>query len=120
MNSTTTGYEEGYVPGKHLSAYFRGLRKLKREDLLEEAIASLLELVDATEEDSLFTGSGVVSAYYEQLAIIYRKRKEYTKEIAILARYARQRHSYTDSRREILEARLERARKLFTRKTSSD
>jgi hypothetical protein len=116
MNSTTTSYKEEYVSASHLSAYFRDLHKLKRE----EAIASLLELIDATEEDSLFTGCGVISAYYEQLAIMYRKRKEYTKEIAILARYARQRHSYADARREILEERLERARKLFTRKTSSD
>lgn len=116
MNSATTNHPEEYVPARHLSAYFRDLQKLKRE----EAIASLLDLVDATEEDSLFTGSGVVSAYYEQLAIIYRKRKEYTKEIAILARYAKQRHSYADSRKEILAERLERARKLFTKNISTD
>ena len=120
MNSTTASHEQTYFPVKHLSAYVRGLQKLKRDDLLEEAIASLLELVDATEEDSLFTGSGVVSAYYEQLAIIYRKRKEYPKEIAILARYARQRHSCADPRSEILAERLERARKLFSKTISSD
>jgi hypothetical protein len=73
----------------------------------------LLSLVDATEEDDLFTGSGVESAYYEALAQIYRKRKEYLKEIKILARYDKRRHRYGDSRQAILKERLEEAKKLL-------
>jgi hypothetical protein len=119
MNHMKITSEQGYVPGKQLSAYSEEEQKLRWEDR-EEAITSLLELVDATEEDSIFTGLGVVSAYYEQLAIIYRKRKEYHKEIAILARYARQRHTYGDSRQQILKVRLEKAKKLFTKNKYPD
>ena len=50
----------------------------------------LLELVDATEEESRLRGTGVAPWYYEQLAIIYRKRKDPSAEVAILERYARQ------------------------------
>jgi hypothetical protein len=95
-------------------SYMGDVQKLKREDRLDEAIISLLEFVEATEEDDLFTGAGVASAYYEALAIIYRKRKEYANEIKILTRYARQRHTCEDARREILKRRLEKAKKLLT------
>jgi hypothetical protein len=113
MTYIGTNNQASYVRGENVSAYFTEVQKLRREDRLEEAITSLLALVDATEEDDLFTGSGVVSAYYEELAKIYRKRKEYVKEIKILARYDRRRHAYGDSRQEILKERLEKAKKLL-------
>jgi hypothetical protein len=119
MTYMETEDHTAYIRGKRFSAYFAEVRKLKREDRLEEAIRSLLELVDATEEDDLFTGSGVTPAYYEELARIYRKRKEYVKEIKILARYVRQRHASGDSRQEILKRRLEQAKKLFLKNRQS-
>lgn len=115
MNYTETDNQASDVRGENVSAYFTEVQKLRREDRLEEAITSLLALVDATEEDDLFTGSGVVSAYYEELAKIYRKRKEYLKEIKILARYGGRRHANEDSRQEILKERLEKAKKLFNK-----
>ena len=36
---------------------------------------------------------GVAPWYYEQLAIIYRKRKDYLKEIEVLERFAKQKHA---------------------------
>jgi hypothetical protein len=108
----------GYVRGRQVSAYFAEVQKLRRENLLDEAIQSLLALVDATEEDSLFTGLGVESAYYEELARIFRKRKEYGKEIQILARYSEQRHTSGDSRQEKLKQRLEKAKHLLLKKQS--
>jgi hypothetical protein len=119
MNYTGASNQAGYIRGENVSAYFAEVQKLSREDRLEEAITSLLALVDATEEDDLFTGSGVVSAYYEELAKIYRKRKEYLKEIKILARYGRRRHAYGDSRQVILKERLEKAKKLFNKNQST-
>src|SRR5215216_4221148 len=116
MNYRKANNEQGYSPDRYSTFYLGEVRKLKREDRLDEAIASLLELVDATEEDTLFTGAGVIPAYYEQLAIIFRERKEYAKEMAILARYATQKHRNGDSRREILNKRLEKAKKLFVKK----
>jgi hypothetical protein len=56
--------------------------------------------------------------YYEELAKIYRKRKEYANEIKILSRYARQRHAHDDSRQEVLRQRLEKAKKLLMRQRS--
>jgi hypothetical protein len=113
MNYSGINNQASFVRGENFSAYFAEVQKLRQEDRLEEAITSLLALVDATEEDDLFTGSGVVSEYYEELAKIYRKRKEYVKEIKILARYGGRRHVYGDSRQEILKERLEKAKKLF-------
>ena len=115
MNYTETNNQASDIRGDNVSAYFAELQKLRQEDRLEEAITSLLGLVDATEEDDLFTGSGVESAYYEELAKIYRKRKEYLKEIKILARYGRRRHANGDSRQQILKERLEKAKKLFNK-----
>ncbi len=115
MNYVKASKEKGDSPTSYLDSYLVAVQKLKREDRRDEAIASLLELVDATEEDNLFTGVGVTPAYYEQLAIIFRERKEYRKEISILARYATQKHMNGDSRQEILKKRLEEARKLFTK-----
>jgi hypothetical protein len=120
MNYAGANTKAGYVRGEPVSAYFAEVQKLGREDKLEEAITSLLALVDATEEDDLFTGSGVESAYYEELAKIYRKRKEYLKEIKILARYSRHRHQYGDTRQEILKERLEEAKKLLMKNQSTD
>jgi hypothetical protein len=119
MNYSETHNQTGYVKGEPVSAYFAEIQKLGREDRLDEAITSLLALVDATEEDDLFTGSGVESAYYEELAQIYRKRKEYLKETKILARYSRHRHAYGDTRQQILKERLEEAKKLLNKNQST-
>jgi MoxR-like ATPase len=114
MTYTGTNDQTGYLRGEPIPAYFMEIQKLSREDRLDEAINSLLALIDATEEDDLFTVSGVESAYYVALAQIYRKRKEYLKEIKILARYDKRRHVYGDSRQEILKERLEEAKKLLS------
>jgi hypothetical protein len=107
MSYTGINDQAGYLRSEPVSAYFVEVQKLRREERLDEAITSLLALIDATEEDELFTGSGVESAYYEALAQIYRERKEYLKEIKILARYDKRRHVDGDSRQEILRERLE-------------
>ncbi len=44
----------------------------------------------ATEEESSIEDFGVPPWYYEQLAIIYRKQKNYHKEVSILERFAKQ------------------------------
>ena len=118
MTYMNTTHQEGYAPGKQQPLYLREVQQLKREDRLEEAIDYLLELVDAAEEDSLFTGLGVAAVYYEELAIIFRKRKEYSKELSILVRYMKQRHRYGDPRQEKLQKRLEKVKKLYTNNKS--
>ena len=119
MNYTKANHGQGYSPDRYFPSYLGEVQKLKREDRLDEAIIALLELVDATEEDTLFTGAGVTPAYYEQLAIIFRGRKEYAKEVAILARYARQKHRDGDSRQKVLKKRLEKAMELLLNNKSA-
>jgi hypothetical protein len=112
------GNEPSYISDSDLVSYFEGVQRFRQENRLEEAISSLLELVDATEEDSLFTGLGVTAVYYEQLAILFRERKEYAKEVAILTRYARQKHVSGDSHQKILEQRLKTAKELLIQNKS--
>ena len=54
---------------------------------------------------------GVAPWYYEQLAIIYRKRKGYDSELRILGRFAEQKHGPGIKPAKLL-ARLEKAKQL--------
>jgi len=77
----------GYVDGKHYTEFVDEVRRLKRIGDLDQAEALLLRLVDATEAEARAEGLGVAPWYYEQPAIVYRKRKLLHPEIAILERY---------------------------------
>jgi len=80
----------GRVRGRHYTDYVEDVKSLRRSSQDESAERLLLELVDAIEEESRVRGTGAAPWYYEQLAIIYRKRKDHIAEVAILERYARQ------------------------------
>ena len=80
----------GRVRGRHYTDYVEDVKSLRRSSQDESAERLLLELIDATEEEARLCGMGVAPWYYEQLGIIYRKRKDHTAEVAILERYARQ------------------------------
>lgn len=84
--------QAGSQDGQHYTDGVETVKRLKREGKHEEAINVLLQDVDSTEKESEFAGEGwgVAPWYYEQLAIIYRKEKEYQKEVEILERYAAQ------------------------------
>jgi hypothetical protein len=85
--------EPGYYEGRHYTTYIRDFKILKKSGKYEELESLLAELVRATEEESAANGMGVAPAYYNELAILYRKQKEYSKEITILERFAKQRHA---------------------------
>ncbi len=80
-----------FVAGGHYSAYVE-VRHLKRMNDLDGAKELLLRLVDATEAEAAAEGEGcgVDPWYYEQLAMIYRKKKQPADELAILERHERQ------------------------------
>lgn len=80
----------GYYKGKHYTDWADTVKKLKREDRLDDAESLLMMLVDATEAESRVEGLGVAPLYYQQLAIAYRKKKELDNELEILERYDRQ------------------------------
>jgi hypothetical protein len=101
----------GYYDGRHFTTYVRDFESLKKSGKVIELENLLLELVKATEEESAMDGMGVAPAYYSELAILYRKQKEYSKEISILERFAKQKHSRGVMPAKLLE-RLEKAKEL--------
>lgn len=98
--------------GGHYTEYVDRVTQLKNEKKYEEAIQLLLRLVKETEEESIKEGWSVAPWYYEQLAIIYRKRKQYVEEVMIIERFNKQiKPSGTYSKK--LSDRLEKAKKLM-------
>lgn len=98
----------GFYRGRHISAFVEEVRTLMRNKELEKAEELLLHLVDADEKNSRATGMGVAPWYYGKLAAIYRRRRDYAAQVAILERFAEQKHSPGSMPRQ-LEAQLEKA-----------
>lgn len=80
----------GRVRGRHYTVYVEEVKTLRRAGQDQDAEHLLFELVDATEEEARSRGTGVAPWFYEQLTIIYRKRRDFVAEVAILERYALQ------------------------------
>jgi len=104
----------GYYKGLHYTEYVDEIRRLKANGDYDEAEKLLLCLVDAVEAEAKAEGWGVAPWYYEQLAIIYRKRKDYQAEVAILERFARQRRA-PGVKPPVLLERLAKARELLAK-----
>lgn len=103
--------EPGCYNGRHFTTYVADVEALKRESRLVEAEELLLELVAATEREDEIDRLGAAPWYYEQLAIIYRKRKEPAKEVAILERCLG--HDHRHRLGQELPDRLKKARTLL-------
>lgn len=110
--------EAGYFRGQHYTCYVEEVKALKRKGDLDAAEKLLLSLVDATEAEDRVDGHGVAPAYYDWLAKIYRKRKDYQKEFSILGRFAAHKHG-PGVMPPILLKRLEKARSLLRASTAS-
>jgi len=82
----------GLVDGKHYTEYVELVKQLKRQGKLDRAEALLLRLITAVEEEAEAENWIVAPWYYEQLAIIYRKQKDETKELEILKRFTSRTH----------------------------
>jgi hypothetical protein len=96
------------------------VKSMIRDGREEEAESVLLGLVAVIEEEAQIRGRRVGTWCYERLAIIYRRRRDYASEIAILTRYfQRGGNSYGswDARRaaESIQKRSDRARGLLTK-----
>lgn len=78
--------EPGCYNGRHFTTYVADVEALRRDGKLVEAELLLLALVAATERENEVEKMGAAPWYYEQLAVIYRGRKEPAKEVAILER----------------------------------
>jgi len=102
-------YAAGSIDGRHYTEYVELVKQLKREQRLTEAESLLLELIDAVEAQALEGNGSIPPWYYEQLAIVYRKERRISEEVATLERYHRQVSLYDQQPREDLELRLIKA-----------
>lgn len=109
---------KGQVRGKHYTEWVDTIRQLKRDGIADEALELLLECVGAAERDR--DGREPAPAYTLMAAVIYRQRKNYAAEVAILERWhascpAASRGPGTSQ--EELAARLTKARELLARQS---
>ena len=77
---------------------------------MDGAEALLLQLIEATESEARANNWGVAPWYYEQLAIVYAKKKDHEAELKVLERYARERKA-PGAKPAKLAQRLERLKK---------
>jgi len=82
----------GYFKGRHFTTWVRDVKILKKNKDYLGLENLLMNLVYATEEESEINGFGVAPYYYNELAILYRKQKKYSKEVSILERFSSQKH----------------------------
>ncbi len=94
----------------HYTAYVDDVKQLMRRPRLMDAETLLFALVDAVEQESRRENHGVAPWYYEQLAIVKKKRGDFDGELKVLERFAAQRHA-PGARVPKLLARLEQVRK---------
>jgi hypothetical protein len=83
----------GYLDGLHHTLFVPAIRTLKSSGQQGDLEHLLLRLVDATEAEARHTGCAVASGYYRELARLYRRSKDATREQAILLRFAAQTHA---------------------------
>lgn len=84
----------GYIDSRHFTSYVEKVKALKRAGRLSECKSLLLKILDANEAQARIPGGVLAPWWYEQLAIIYRKQKNYTAEVAVLERHAAQPGSF--------------------------
>jgi hypothetical protein len=102
----------GQFGGRHYATYFEEVKQLKRQGSLDEAESLLLHLLDAVEAEATYQGHGVTPWYYEQLAIVRRKKGDLRGEIEVLERYEGQRKAPGTYPRKLQERLLKARRKL--------
>lgn len=102
----------GYYNGRHFTTYVSDIQALKRQGKLKEAEHLLLELISATEAEDRVDRRGVAPWYYEELAKIYRKQKDYANEVRTLERFAAHRHAPGVKPPQLID-RLKKARALL-------
>ncbi len=79
----------GDYRGRHYTEWVEEVKAFKRAGRLDEAVRLLLTgLVEAVEAEATRKRWGPAPWYYDQLAIIHRKKRDYAAEIAILELYA--------------------------------
>ncbi len=105
---------DGIVNGRHYTEWVDTVKTLKRNGELDQAIHLLRQCADAAEDEGRREKWGVAPWYFEQLAICFRKQKNYATEVAILERFDSLPHG-PGSRPPKMRERLEKARELLAK-----
>lgn len=111
------GSTSGHLRGKHFTAYVEEVKTLRRYGHDDTAEKLLLELIDVIEADAAERNWGVAPWYYEQVAMICRKRHDPIAEVTILERFEAAPHGPGEGPTK-LAARLEKARQLAAKATT--
>lgn len=106
----------GQVRGFNYTFWPDTIRALKRDHRVDEALDLLLECVAAAERDGTFWQGQIAPWYTEAAAIIYRRRKDYSAELAVLRRYE---NAVTGKCRRTFTARIAKAQALATKAHSN-
>jgi len=107
---------DGIVNGRHYTEWVDTVKTLKRNGELDQAIHLLRQCADAAEDEGRREKWGVAPWYFEQLAICFRKQKDYATEVAILERFDSLPHA-PGSKPPQMRERLEKARQLLAKNT---
>ena len=90
----------GYIKGTHYSVYMKQAKQLvqdgnvqEADSLVDTAFTGLEEAERIGGEASLTNYVGVPPALYRDFAVLYRKLKDYAREVAILERFDQQPHA---------------------------
>lgn len=84
-------HKAGHVDGVHYSGHVPELDRLRRAGEFGAYEVLLWRCIEATEAEARAQRCGVAPAYYERLAILFRKQGRQTDEISVLERYQCQR-----------------------------
>lgn len=106
--------EAGKLRGRHFTEYAEEVKTLRRYGHDDSAERLLLELLEVNEAEAREMDWGVAPWYYEQLAIVRRKRSDIAAEVQVLERYAAAPHAPGAGPAKLAE-RLEKARQLAAR-----
>jgi hypothetical protein len=109
--------------GKPLWDWLRFVEELGRQGRDDQALELVGALITAAEQEARVSGREPAPAYTERAAIIYRKRRDYLAEIAVIERWERacppQRRG-PGATQEKLAKRLVKARELAARHVDGD
>jgi hypothetical protein len=84
----STGQIVGMVRGRHLIDWVPTVRQWLREGHEDDALALLMEIIEAAEQLARVDRVPPPTQYTKQAATMYRDRNDYAGELAVLKRYA--------------------------------
>jgi hypothetical protein len=105
--------EAAMVRGRHYTEWVSTLGYLRGRGADDEALPLLVECIEAAERAARVSGMEPAPGYTERAAIIYRRRKDYAREIEVIERWMSRCPPRYGSER--LEKRLTDAQRLRAR-----